>query len=202
MKKTEHENIYEEWRMLLLANGIMSKDGLVDLEELEKQYPGELKKDQVVWIERMQRGEVFEEGEQVPVVEAEADVAEPEDPEEKEEETPKVKPAKHEKAPHKTVEPPDPEPDADEEKEEEEPAEESDEEDAAPPPPPGEARGSGKEKDSYKVGDTLKIQIEEGEDPEDVTVARMTKEGVYLTSSKDDDVEYLVSEDELKEMIV
>ncbi len=175
----EHRNTYEEWRVLLDYEKILKDDGTIDLVKLELKYPKHgLDEKQLAWIEAMQQGRVTEEGEDVDVSV---------DPIETEPMVPEVKDKEEE------VEVIDDE------------AEEDDE--LAPPPPPGEQSSSkkieGVEKtDSYAVGDTFKIQVAEDGEPEEVTIAKIAKDGIHLASSKDEDTEYLVDAAELKEMIV
>ena len=178
----EHRNTYEQWRILLEAEHIIDADGMVDLEKLEKRYPDTLTKSQIVWIEAMQKGEIVEEGDDVeldePVEEDEveevAEVEKVEEPEEVEE------------ASEKVVE------------------EDDEDEDLAPPPLPGESnKADNKEPEKeIAVGDTLKILIDPDGEPEEVTVAKIAKDGIHLASSLDENTEYLVDPAELQEMIV
>jgi len=197
---TDHENSYEEWRLLLLSENILSEDGLIDLERLEKKHPGELDTKQVIWIEAMQKGEVIEEGDDVAVgVDPRVDQPEPENekPVERIKEVKSkkiVEPVKIEKQEEKEV-------DEAEVVDDEGEEDEKDDEELAPPPPPGAAKNV-KTKDSWNIGDELTIQVEADSEPEKVTVVKIAKDGIHLASSKDEDTEYLVDPEELTEMIV
>ncbi|MFA5945530.1 MAG: hypothetical protein WC802_01280 [Patescibacteria group bacterium] len=120
-------DMFAEWRVRLLDEGIMDADGKINLFLLEEAYPKMLDEEQIMWIERSLVG---------------------------------VDPCI------------DPEPIAEEI--------ESD----------------------FTPGEVLHIIVDLEEKPEKVTVDRITDKGIYLASTKDDSVEYLVSEDELKDMVV
>jgi hypothetical protein len=189
---TVHENTYEEWRSLLERQGILSQDGKIDLEKLEKKYPGELDTAQVIWIERMQKGEVLEDGDDVVLEKVAVRAAENREPDDEPAEPVEEEPV----APKKK---------AKVEKEEEEGEKEEEDEDLTPPPLPGESKKKAEEKEkkpSYEVGQTLNIQVEADGDPEEVTITKIAKDGIHLASSKDEDTEYLVDPDELGEMVV
>lgn len=198
---TEHRDTYEQWRVLLEAEHIIDADGMIDVEKLEKRYPDTLSKQQIVWIEAMQKGEVIEEGDDVELDEPEEEGAEAEvdvatEPEPESEPEPKVsKKTIVEEAEESVAEA------AQEEKEE---VEEEEDEDLAPPPPPGSKQGAeNKERPKeFAEGDSFNILIEEGGEPEEVTVVKITKDGIHLASSLDESTEYLVDQDELREMIV
>ena len=111
-------DMFAEWRVRLLDEGIMDADGKINLVLLEEAYPKMLDEEQIMWIERSLAGD--------------------------------------------------------------EPEIHSD----------------------FTPGEILHIIIDLEEKPEKVTVERITDKGIYLASTKDDSVEYLVSEDELKDMIV
>lgn len=199
-----HIDTYEEWRQLLLAERILSDEGTIDLVRLERKHPDHgLDEKQLAWIEAIQQGRVTEKGEDVPV-EEEKESSMEEEPEEipvapasNREPEPEEKPEPPKAKKAKVVEP-EPEPEPEEEKKEEE----AEDEDLAPPPLPGETRKKSEEKAEYEVGQTLKIQVEEDGDPEEVTVAKIAKDGIHLQSSKDEETEYLVDPEELAEMIV
>jgi hypothetical protein len=76
----EHRNTYEQWRELLVAEHILSEEGLIDVERLEKKHPNTLDKNQIIWLEAMQKGEIIEEGDDVeldePITESESEVKE------------------------------------------------------------------------------------------------------------------------------
>ncbi|MFA5946696.1 MAG: hypothetical protein WC813_01605 [Patescibacteria group bacterium] len=179
----EHRDTYEQWRELLVAEHILSENGLIDVELLEKKHPNVLDKNQIIWLEAMQKGEIIEEGDDV-------ELDDPEAVEEAQPVTPVKQPAENRE--------PEPEPEA----AEDESVEEVDKDLALPPVPKKNRKAKAEAERTYKIGDVFKIQVEAGNAPEEVTVTKITRDAIHLAPSEDDESEYSVRPEELAEMIV